>query len=900
MLKRYTFLFLMMAVLFPAAWAQYGVVVNLDATTNGTSDTVSGTTQYYLRDEELGDVGNYAPDCDYSITVYGECDNPNVLNIFVESFDVAPGDTVYIYDGPSTIYPLLVAANNDNSIIYNNYYSSARNGYNALTVRIKSNSDSNVGRGFSFLFKCALPCEMSTPVIDEQYTLWVNGTQTGTGRLKTIVEYDTTITIRSDGRFDTTYHTNRFLSADICEGECVKLTAHGEYTNNTGIYTPTDATSTFSWSFGNGENLSAVGATSTGVLCYDESTCYYLTLSMYDEHECPANGVASAYVRIAPNPIKSIADLESVCANDSIFISMGFDEYSVITFDQIDIENSHSRVNNTKTFIPDGPYCSTPCYEATVTFNEFPVGSTIESASDICSVCVNYEHSFMGDYRLAVKCPNGQMAVLKYGNANYDNLAPSGKVFGTSGGSGTYTGFPYGGENDYSYDGNGGGYCDSIYNMYGDGLDYCFSRNGDYTLADGYPANTTTDLSSHYITDDNAAYKITTTHRYGVIPRPYADAGTSCGTLNVTTKRPSDHENKSDYYMPHEDFSSLVGCPLNGDWQMVVCDFWSSDNGWVFNWSMDLCNSQTDNYNCSYKVDIDSLYWSTNPRQSDTYRGEYRGLHILPTDDPYAIYVSSVDTGGVFDLRLNAIDDFGCLWDTTLAVTTKPLMRSLTVVNKCPSEEYTWVDGNTYIDAPTPLPTWIFPAQTGCDSVVSLQIVNDKIPEAQIDAVPTYVSYENTQVTLYDASKGSFSRTWYFDDQTSNESIATFTYPTEKDSVRAMLIANSQYNCPDTAYVTIPMDKTLLWASTNAFTPDRDDFAYFYFKGYNVLDDVQVYIYNRMGALVASWVGFEGRWDGHHAGERCSMGAYTWVIKYHSSFEPSRWHYKTGTVTLLR
>ena len=114
-----------------------------------------------------------------------------------------------------------------------------------------------------------------------------------------------------------------------------------------------------------------------------------------------------------------------------------------------------------------------------------------------------------------------------------------------------------------------------------------------------------------------------------------------------------------------------------------------------------------------------------------------------------------------------------------------------------------------------------------------------------------------------------------------------------------MLIATSKYNCPDTAYVTIPMDKTLIFVPT-AFTPDRDDNAYFFIKGNNILDDAQVYIYNRMGALVSSWVGFEGSWDGHHDGKRCAGGVYSWVVKYHSSFEPSRWHYKTGTVTLIR
>ena len=95
------------------------------------------------------------------------------------------------------------------------------------------------------------------------------------------------------------------------------------------------------------------------------------------------------------------------------------------------------------------------------------------------------------------------------------------------------------------------------------------------------------------------------------------------------------------------------------------------------------------------------------------------------------------------------------------------------------------------------------------------------------------------------------------------------------------------------------MDKTLIWVP-NVFTPQKDDNAYFMVKGHNILDDIQVYIYNRMGALVSSWTGFEGQWDGMHAGKRCAEGAYTWVVRYHSQFEPSRWHYKTGTVTVLR
>ncbi len=900
MVKRLISLILMIAALHFAAQAQFDVVtVSLDATTNGTSGQLSGTTQYFVSDNGSGSHGEYSSGIDYTYTVYGTCTSPNVLSLYVEVFDIDPTDTVFIYDGPSTIYPIIVAANNDNGILFNNYYVSSRNGHNALTIRIKSNNDNQVGTGFTFLFKCALPCEYSTPIIQEEFTKYVDGQNVGRGYLQEVVQYDTAITY-VNGEPVMTYHENRFMAANICEGECIEFHAHGEYSNNTDTYDPTDATTSFRWSFGAGEPRVGLGLVNTGAVCYREASCYYVTLSLMDEHGCNSNGTATLYVRIAPNPIKTIGELETVCANDSLLVSVGFDETSIVSMDHISIENTRTRTNNSKTFIPDGPRCTDPCYEAPVTFDEFPAGSTITSGQDICSVCINYEHEFMGDYRLALKCPNGQMAILKYGDQSYDPLWTSSLPSGTYGGSGTYTGYPYGGDGHHTYDGGSGRECDSVYNPYGEGLDYCFSRNGNYTLVDGAPANTTTYAASHYIACTDNEYEIEVSHHFNVIPRPYVGAGSTCGTEDFSTKRPSNRESKSDYYMPADDFATLVGCPLNGEWKVLVCDYWGSDNGWVFSWSMDLCNAQADNYNCSYDVKVDSFQWAADPRQSDVHRGEYRGLHIVPAeDDEFSAIVTTVDTGGVFDLYLTAIDEFGCHWDTSMVFISNPLPHTVTVVNKCPYETYTWVDGNTYLEPPTPRPEWIFPAQTGCDSVVALQIVNDKIPEAHISVVPSYVSYEHHEVTLYDASEGNTNRVWYFDDETSTDAIATFDYPIEKDSLRVMMIATSQFNCPDTAYVTIPMDKTLIWVP-NAFTPDRDDNAYFYIQGNNILDDAQVYIYNRMGALVASWVGFEGSWDGHHDGKRCAGGVYSWVVKYHSSFEPSRWHYKTGTVSLLR
>ncbi|HMQ46660.1 MAG TPA: choice-of-anchor L domain-containing protein [Saprospiraceae bacterium] len=39
-------------------------------------------------------------------------------------------------------------------------------------------------------------------------------------------------------------------------------------------------------------------------------------------------------------------------------------------------------------------------------------------------------------------------------------------------------------------------------------------------------------------------------------------------------------------YSPYDSFDNLIGCPWNGAWILQVGDFWSSDNGWIFNWSI--------------------------------------------------------------------------------------------------------------------------------------------------------------------------------------------------------------------------------------------------------------------------------------------------------------------------
>lgn len=889
MIKKFSLFALLLVTTMGIAFSQNLTPTYLNAATNGTTITLP-QQGILLLDDNAGANGNYSPNCNYTYTVTGTCPSPNKLGVRVDLFDIDPTDTLFIYDGPTTAYRLLAASNNEHdNIAFRTFFVTSTNTTNSLTVRFKSNNDNRVGAGFALTFMCSYPCEQATPIIENTFYKTRNGNITDTCEMRQIIEHDTIRT--SSG---TTITTNVYNTANICHGECIKLKAHGEYSNFNGVYTPSDRTSTFKWAFGNNDTLSGVGATLTPEICYDSATCYFVTLGIVDNMGCGSGVNASMYVRIAPNPIRTISPLDVICANDSILVSVGFDEFSTVRLEEINIENSHTRVNNSKTFIPDGPNCDVPCYSSPVVFNEFSDDQTITSKEDICSICVNYEHEFMGDYKLSIVCPSNRRAVLKYKENETGNLPT-----GSYGGSGTYTGYPYGGSDHHTYDGGTGEYCDSIYNMYGVGLDYCFSRNSSYTLVDGVIASTTTTTQTHYL-GYTGAYIDNVTYTFPNIPRPFDGAGHGPGTCTFETKHPSNHEAKSDYYLPADDFSTLVGCPLNGTWKIEICDYWGADNGWVFNWSMDLCNAYTDNYNCKYQVPIDSLFWTPDSTQGDWLTGEYRGLHVFPTgNEDFSAYISTVDTGGTFNVYLNAVDDFGCHWDTIVPFTSIPLPRTVQPVNKCPYDPFTWVDGNTYYEPQTPRPTWIFPAVTGCDSIVSLQIINDQIPNARISVLPEYVSYDHPEVTVYDISEGDRYRDWYFDDETGHDAIQTFTYPVLYDSLTIMMVAYSQYGCIDTAYATIPMDKTLLWVPT-AFTPNEEDNSLFFIKGHDILDDVQVYVYNRMGALVSSWTGFNGSWNGQHKGKRCPTGSYSWVVKYHSTFEPDRWRYETGTVTLLR
>ena len=254
-----------------------------------------------------------------------------------------------------------------------------------------------------------------------------------------------------------------------------------------------------------------------------------------------------------------------------------------------DSTNSHLYTNTQRMFIPD--ICAeNPTATSTISVFGFPEGAQVLSPDGIVSVCINIEHSYLGDLDIVLKCPTHNdateqgVAVLHYG-VNTRRNVPSSIPDGTRGGGGRLLGIPYGGNNDGFYDVSGS--CDSTQNPYGLGYDYCFSRNASCTLVNGQPADTPM--------PDSAALGCTqpgdiVTYTFPPIPDDFARAGESCGTVQVSSIPASNRDERTGYYVPASDFSSLVGCPINGQWELEIRDNFHGDNGWLFGWSIDFGN----------------------------------------------------------------------------------------------------------------------------------------------------------------------------------------------------------------------------------------------------------------------------------------------------------------------
>ncbi len=247
------------------------------------------------------------------------------------------------------------------------------------------------------------------------------------------------------------------------------------------------------------------------------------------------------------------------------------------------------------TYLPDG---SGAQYQAPIDIGGFPNGSTIQNSQDLNQVCITMEHSYLGDLEIALECPNGTQVTLL-------NSYDPGFIPGGFNGGGTFLGD--------ADDASGNG-------VPGIGWEYCFSS---------------------------------VFNTWGDMPTEFAGGNTVPTTVTVGNQS----MNPNGVYLPEQDFSAFAGCPVNGQWTIIVQDNLTIDDGYIFEWGLFFDPSFFAGVS-GYQNTVTSEEWLPDPT-------------IISGQGDTALVVQP-DTPGDYSYTYTMTDDFGCSYDTVVTLYVLP------------------------------------------------------------------------------------------------------------------------------------------------------------------------------------------------------------------------------------
>ena len=451
--------------------------------------------------------------------------------------------------------------------------------------------------------------------------------------------------------------------------------------------------------------------------------CYAPHL-FYVQSFCP-NGAGNEVLYELPAlvmPVVAVRDDEK-CQNDSLLLVVGYAGDA-----HVRLKSREAAIVHTDTiFLPDGASCgSTGCsYISSATFTQFDDDAVVETVEDIMYVRINMEHSFAGDLYMRIACPNGQSAdILRFGGLPNTTCASSigsqhrGWRSGANDHASTYFGNPETNSNAaYPCDPDAAG------NAMGEGWNYCWSNAQTYGYT--YPPG------DGYI---------------------YRNGNSTMGRFDSSFVSLGQH-----FYHPDDSFASLVGCPLNGTWNIEVMDGYSSDNGYVFGWELKLNHgTATDRLDSVVSIVIDGPYGSqvsdstflilpqSAPRIDSVvvYHCTLHTLHGCSIDTAIEVRFHPSFEGNFFDTvcghelpfvwRGHSCDEagdytqsiqtaWGCDSVSHHRLTVHPDFETTDEVEACDS--VWWIDGQRYNQSIlSDGPTVLLQTCSGCDSLVELQL----------------------------------------------------------------------------------------------------------------------------------------------------------------------------------
>jgi subtilisin-like proprotein convertase family protein/putative hemolysin len=298
-----------------------------------------------------GSGGNYGND---ENNVYTICPSTpgDRATVFFTEFNLENGrDYMYIYDGDS---PLATSLG-----IYTGTTSpglvsaSPSNTTGCLTFRFTSDA-STVLSGWSANIGCVTPCQTITASI--------NTTPVATAGV-----------------------------VQVCQGSTVSF-------SGTGIFSSSGTGATYNWGFSDGVNMTGQNISRT----FAAGGSYFAYLTITDPSGCNNTNSAQMNVQVSTTPVlASTVSPSPIClgASAALSASVTMTPYAPVCTPPV----------SGTTFLPDGSGVS---YNTSINVNCYAPSQLITAATDISNLCINMEHSYLGDLNMRIICPNGQSTVL--------------------------------------------------------------------------------------------------------------------------------------------------------------------------------------------------------------------------------------------------------------------------------------------------------------------------------------------------------------------------------------------------------------------------------------------------------------------------------------------------------
>ena len=377
---------------------------------------------------------------------------------------------------------------------------------------------------------------------------------------------------------------------EACADSFLELTAHGVFPNNDAPngYHQSDENLIYNWlwcgadGFQGANGVYSVGTTFT-------HGGYYITLQATDQNGC---------TYIYPEPIILIVSspptfegttvTPAVCPGEAVLLDGHVqppDPWTMEIPEQIVEQHC---------FVDETSHVQSMCFE----HNIFAPGQIIQSASDIESIAIDMEHSYLGDLEMWITCPSGNRLTLFDGYHGDSDLQFLGEPIDDDGDPCT-PGNPY---------------------------HYTWSHDATSTI--------------EQVAENAPTYSYTDNAGNSYSNHEYIPAGD---------------------YRPTGDWSSLVGCPVNGAWCINIQDHRHWDDGVVFSVELHFADelipvSNIIQFQTEYDVSETSpdLVWS--------------GSNV---STGYAHTTANPNVPGQYEYVFSATDNFGCTYDTTLYTTVR-------------------------------------------------------------------------------------------------------------------------------------------------------------------------------------------------------------------------------------